>query len=384
MQVRFIFALHNHQPVGNFSHVFEQTYQESYLPFLDVFEQYPQVKVALHLSGSLIEWLSENHSEYLDRLALLVERHRIEIIGGAFFEPILAMLPSRDRIGQIRLYTDWLERRLGAKIRGLWIPERVWEQSYVRDLVDAGMNYTILDDCHFRSAGLTENELTRHYLTEDDGRTMSVFPGSERLRYLIPFGNVDETIRHIAEIGERVNNAVVVHADDGEKFGTWPQTHSHVYNDKWLHHFFDALSENSGWLITTTPSEAIIDLEPLGKIYIPDGSYREMTEWVLRSDQQNELHNITNKIQNHSELYPAKKFLRGGFWRNFKLRYPESDEMYSRMMSVSMRLETLSAQGFEGYKIDTARELLYRGQCNCSYWHGAFGGIYLQIGRAHV
>src|SRR4029077_8208498 len=24
-----------------------------------------------------------------------------------------------------------------------------------------------------------------------------------------------------------------------------------------------------------------------------------------------------------------------------------------------------------------ARQALYRGQCNCPYWHGAFGGIYL-------
>ena len=27
--------------------------------------------------------------------------------------------------------------------------------------------------------------------------------------------------------------------------------------------------------------------------------------------------------------------------------------------------------------LEEARTELYRGQCNCSYWHGAFGGIYL-------
>jgi len=30
-----------------------------------------------------------------------------------------------------------------------------------------------------------------------------------------------------------------------------------------------------------------------------------------------------------------------------------------------------------GWDLDAARQELYRGQCNCSYWHGAFGGIYL-------
>ncbi len=27
--------------------------------------------------------------------------------------------------------------------------------------------------------------------------------------------------------------------------------------------------------------------------------------------------------------------------------------------------------------LERARAELYRGQCNCAYWHGAFGGIYL-------
>ena len=36
--IRFVLALHNHQPIGNFDHVFEQAYQDSYRPFLDVFE----------------------------------------------------------------------------------------------------------------------------------------------------------------------------------------------------------------------------------------------------------------------------------------------------------------------------------------------------------
>ena len=37
--VRLVLCLHNHQPVGNFDGVFEASYQESYLPFLDVYEK---------------------------------------------------------------------------------------------------------------------------------------------------------------------------------------------------------------------------------------------------------------------------------------------------------------------------------------------------------
>ena len=45
--VRLCLALHNHQPVGNFGHVFEAAYQDSYLPFLEVFEQFESLKISV-------------------------------------------------------------------------------------------------------------------------------------------------------------------------------------------------------------------------------------------------------------------------------------------------------------------------------------------------
>ena len=377
-RIRFIFALHNHQPVGNFGHVLEQAYQESYLPFLDVFEGYNRIKLTLHASGSLVEWLAEEHPEYLDRLAELVRQHRIEVVGGPFFEPILAMLPSRDRIGQIEMYSDYLQKRLGANVAGIWIPERVWEQNYVRDLADVGVKYTILDDSHLRIAGVKADALYRHYLTEDDGRTISVFPGCEKLRYLIPFGRVEDVIDYFRDVAQKCpQGTVLVHGDDGEKFGLWSETYQHVYENKWLHHFFDLLSENSDWLITTTPSEVLDSLPPLGKVYIPDSSYREMTEWVLEPEQQLEMETLRKSLDNDERAPIITQFLRGGFWRNFKVRYPESDEMYCRMMSVSARLNKSIQEGWNGSEIELAKESLYRSQCNCGYWHGTFGGVYL-------
>ena len=40
-------------------------------------------------------------------------------------------------------------------------------------------------------------------------------------------------------------------------------------------------------------------------------------------------------------------------------------------------MSLLVKDGASGELIDQARLELYRGQCNCSYWHGAFGGVYL-------
>ncbi len=284
--IRLCLVLHNHQPIGNFDHVFEQAFQDSYLPFLEVFERYQGLKISLHTSGPLMEWLAERHGEYLDRVKNLVAAGRVEIIGGPFYEPILTMLPGRDRIGQITTYTKWLGERFATDVQGMWMPERVWEQSLAADLVDAGMKYTLLDDFHFKNAGLTEDELHGYYITEDDGRVLSIFPGSERLRYLIPFADPQQTIDYLGQIAHDHPGAVVVFGDDGEKFGTWPDTKKHVYDNGWLRKFFDALSHNSEWIHTTTLAEASANVPPRGSIYLPDGSYREMTEWALPTDVQ--------------------------------------------------------------------------------------------------
>ena len=40
-RIRLVLALHNHQPIGNFDHVFQQAFDDSYRNFLDVFSRYP-------------------------------------------------------------------------------------------------------------------------------------------------------------------------------------------------------------------------------------------------------------------------------------------------------------------------------------------------------
>ena len=287
------------------------------------------------------------------------------------------MIPPRDRVGQIRMFARTLEQRLGASVRGLWLPERVWEQTLTGDLAEAGVDYLVLDDFHFKNAGLTDDDLAGWYLTEDDGRIVSIFPGSERMRYLIPFGPPQETIEHLRGVAERHHDAVVVFGDDGEKFGTWPETKQHVYDDGWLRQFFDALAENRDWIDVCTLAEAADGAGPRGKIYIPDGSYREMTEWSLPAERQTDYDSMVHDMQNDPRWERVRPFVRGGFWRNFRVKYPEANEMYSRMVQVSRRLAECESSGADAKLLAAARRELYRGQCNCSYWHGAFGGIYL-------
>ncbi len=379
-QLRLVLALHNHQPVGNFDGVFEAAVADSYRPFLDVLADYPELPISLHTSGSLLEWLIGHDPEYVDRLRSFVERGQIEILGGPFYEPILACIPRRDRIGQIRAYSRSLEQTFGCEVRGMWVPERVWEQTFTGDITDAGIEYTIVDDFHFRGAGLSEDRLHGYYLTEDEGRLLKIFPGSERLRYTIPFQDPQATIDYLRQIAETTPSPVVAFGDDGEKFGTWPGTKEHVYNDRWLRRFFDALMENRDWLKVATLAEAVDQVAPLGRVYLPDSSYREMTEWALPTRQQVVYQRLVHAHEHDPDWAEFKQFVRAGFWRNFLVKYPESNEMYCRMREVSNRLDNIGLSDAGQQQLDLLHQAqtdLYRGQCNCPYWHGAFGGLYL-------
>ena len=116
---RLILALHDHQPVGNFDGVFAGAYRDSYLPFLEVMEDYPDIPFVLHTSGPLLEWLVQHRPEYVAKVRAMVEAGRVEILGGGYFEPILTMIPHRDRVGQVRqYYATYLEETFGASPPG--------------------------------------------------------------------------------------------------------------------------------------------------------------------------------------------------------------------------------------------------------------------------
>ena len=378
--IRLVIALHNHQPVGNFDGVIDAAYHDSYGPFLDVLEEFPEIPISLHTSGCLMEWLVAHRPEYVERLRGFVQRGQVEILGGPFYEPILASIPRRDRIGQIQLYSRFLQQLFGVKVRGMWVPERVWEPNFAGDITEAGIEFTLVDDSHFKAAGLHEDKLHGYYLTEDEGRLLKIFPDSEKLRYTIPFAEVHETIDYLRALAENFSNAVAVFGDDGEKFGVWPGTKEHVFEKGWLRAFFKELQANRDWLRVITLGQAVDEVSPLGRVYLPNASYREMTEWALDTDQQTIYRELFEQQEKEVNWLQLRQFLRAGFWRNFLVKYPESNEMYCRMREVSERIARAQQSPRAAQRPDLlaqAQTELYRGQCNCPYWHGAFGGLYL-------
>ncbi len=344
-KIYLLMAIHCHQPVGNFESVFDHGYEVAYKPFLDVLERHPKIKLALHYTGPLLEWLEVRHPEFLDRIKGLVERGQVEVLTGGFYEPILTLLPEQDAVSQVKRLSDYVVGRFGSSPNGAWLAERIWEPKVPAILSKAGVRFTIVDDSHFASVGRDVESLDGYYVSEDENQRLFVFPTSERLRYYMPFKLPEETVKYLRSKLDAGFRGITF-GDDGEKFGMWPGTHKWVYQEGWLENFFSAI-EACDWIETLTFSEYIKRFPPSGLIYLPCVSYREMLEWS------------------------------GGYFRNFLVKYPESNRMHKRMLLVSASLADLPEEA-------PAKTNLYKAQCNCGYWHGVFGGLYLNHLRSAI
>ena len=371
-------AIHNHQPVGNFDFVFEEAYNKAYLPMVELLERHPTIHLALHYTGPLRNWLSDQKPDFLSRVRTLAQRGQIEIMTGGYYEPILVSIPDTDKLGQIAKLSAAVQNDFGYSPTGAWLAERVWEPQLAKTFHQAGVDYTIVDDTHFKYVGLSDSDLFGYYVTEEQGYTLKIFGTSKHLRYSIPWKPVGDVINWLREQAEQNSGPVprvAVMGDDGEKFGLWPMTYEHVWQGEWFEDFFRALEENSDWLKTISPGAYAQQFPAIGRVYLPTASYDEMTEWVLPADMSADITELKHHLQDEGQD-EVLRFIRGGFWRNFLVKYPEVNNMHKKMLRVHDKVYAAWDKLPDAIRW-AAADHLWAGQCNCPYWHGVFGGIYL-------
>ncbi|MGQ9637961.1 MAG: alpha-amylase/4-alpha-glucanotransferase domain-containing protein [Thermodesulfobacteriota bacterium] len=371
-KVAFLFCVHNHQPVGNFLSILEEAYRKAYLPFIEILQKYPFMKISIHYSGILWDFFKTHHPEFLEILRGLVEKGQLEMMTGGYYEPILTVIPDEDKVGQIRKLSDTIQREMGVTPEGMWLAERVWEPHLPKYLKRAGVEYIAIDDYHFKKSGLREEDLYGYYLTEEEGDVIKVFPGSERLRYIIPFHPPEETLDYLRPLKGLARAAIF--ADDGEKFGIWPYTYHSVYEEGWLDRFFQMIGRNLDWIEPLSLGSYLRYRKPLGRIYLPCSSYMEMDEWSLPTEAMIAYGRALQQVKECQGGENLRRFMKGGFWRNFFAKYPESNDLHKRVLHLRKKIEEKRVSPLKKEKIISS---LYPAQCNDGYWHGVFGGLYL-------
>ncbi|MDO8263655.1 MAG: DUF1926 domain-containing protein [Gallionella sp.] len=370
--ISLLFGVHAHQPVGNFPEVIDDAHLRCYRPFLQTLHRFPEFRFAVHLSGWLLDYLLQKFPEDMVLLQEMVARGQVELFGAGDTEPVLAVIPEQDRVGQLTRFSDKLETKLGQRPQGAWLTERVWEATVVPSLADAGIRYVTVDDYHFLCAGKEANQLDGYYTTEEGGKPLDLFPISEGLRYRIPFAPAHEVVSYMEGLADQGENAATVYFDDIEKFGIWPETYEWVYEKKWLENFILGVLASER-IKPRTYKEYHAEVRTRGIVYLPTTSYIEMNEWTLPAAAAAKYANLVAREKETGRYEEHKAFIRGGIWKNFFTRYPESNWMHKRMQNMSLRVAQLPGNLCTTDLLDD----LYEAQANDAYWHGLFGGLYL-------
>ncbi|MEZ0323277.1 MAG: alpha-amylase/4-alpha-glucanotransferase domain-containing protein [Hydrogenothermaceae bacterium] len=374
--VNLLFGIHCHQPVDNFYEVVDEAVEKAYRPFLEVAKRYPEFKFSVHYSGWLLEYISKYHKLVFRLMQELAEREQIEFFTAGFYEPVLSSIPSDDRKFQIEKLNKFIKENFGQEPKGLWLTERVWEPSIIKDLVEVGIEYVIVDDYHFISSGFKKERLKGYYLTENDGYTLKLFPIDKTLRYVIPFRPIEKIENYLEYIQGLGENPAAIIFDDGEKFGIWPNTYQWVYENNWLEKFIERVID-SKTVKFNLYGKYVKENRPLGLAYLPIASYQEMGEWSLPAEDFPLIEQLKENLSKEGKDYIFEKFVKGGIWKNFFVKYPESNRIHKRILDLSIYNRDL--------KKDTYfLENLLKAQFNDVLWHGVFGGLYLPNLRDNV
>jgi alpha-amylase len=364
-------------PEGTEEQAFEETYQVCWRPFLSVLYRFADISAVLHYSGTVLHWLESRHPEFLMLLEEMVLRKQIELLGGGYYGPLMPLVPGPDRLGQAELLTTFIRRSFGKRPRGCWLPDYAWEPSLASSLQSCGFDYSFLPERHFKIAGIAPEDLGSPVITEDQGRSLIVFPVFDALESFPSLMPIEEALPYlVSRVGEPGLHTFFFPGESAKALWTASSLES---PDVFYERSFAALQREGPRFETTTPLRYLKSAHDFGRAYFPGSASASLMEKSLAGDPPN--------VASRGKRGPAKAVdsLKAstpgsedgpsvliGSPRRLLLRHEESLALYAKMHYVRILVGQL--RGDKSRK-KTAQEELWRGQCGGAYWRGANGGI---------
>ncbi|GAB1481346.1 DUF1926 domain-containing protein [Treponema sp.] len=367
-KTKVIFGAYNHTPFGSDDEDFEKAYLQRYKPFITSLYRFPSVPVSLHYSGVLLAWLEKKHPEFLMILEELVNRKQVELLGGGYYEPMMPLIPLADRIGQVELLTTYIRKHFGKRPRGCWLPGMMWEQSLLGSLQTCGMDYVFLEKDQFHAAGLSGFAAERPCLTEDQGKLMVVFPVCTKAGLDLATKDPESLIKSYAK-----------EAPDGKArfVCLFPERYaspdaSEATNEARLCALFEAFSRSEEEIELTNPLRVLKNYKVETKAYFPSSAEKKVMYWSMDESRRKGFDELIN-LEHKGVLNGSSSYFSASFPRQFLLRYPEANGIYSKMIYTHILINQLRG---DKYRKRAAREELWKAQGCEGFWHVEDGGIY--------
>jgi hypothetical protein len=359
-KAKLIFGTYNSQPPEEDNSVVEEYYQKAYKTFLTTLYNHSTIKLSMHYSGSLLEWIEEKHPEFISVLQEMINSKQVELLSGGYYDPALTLLPITDRVGQMEKLTTYIRKNFSKKPRGCFLSENVWDSSLISSLKSCGFDYLFLDDNQFLSSGILEEDLCKPVITEDQGKIITVIPVNSKLTNMflrIPPAELITYLRDNVSV-----DGVYTIMIKGEYLNSYGLDTKEI--KLWIEEFNTLLVENNSWIETISPGKYVKQIQgSLNRAYFPQYTINGMRNKPLPLVSQKELNRLSRHL---GALGDVSHWINSGFFKQFIARYYDSSLLYSKMLYINLLVNQIKG---DRSRKKTAREELWRSQSHFSYWH---------------
>lgn len=177
-----IMGAYSQLPPGTPLILLERALSDAYKPVLTYLYKHPEMRMHLYLPCAILEWFEQNHPEMNMLIADLVKKDQLELISGPYHQPILQVLPGKDRSGQLETTTTFLRKRFGKRARTVWFYNQVWSPSFVSSMCMGMLDRVLISPYDRLHDTIVASD---PFVMQDMGKTVEVFPTDERIERLV-------------------------------------------------------------------------------------------------------------------------------------------------------------------------------------------------------
>lgn len=337
-------------------------------PLVDLLVEHPHLRVSVHWTGALLEWMDLHATDLLGRILQLVAQGRLEVLGGPWGSALLPALPERDAIGQVQAMNRWWRAHQDVRPRGIHLPHFGWDPAAARTLARLGLQYTVLEDAQFFPAVAADG----YYLTEREGHALAVFAADTRAAQVLLEPSVGRFFEVLA-LRSRQGVRCVTVALPGERLAAGPDGEAAtVWGPQgWLRQLARKLADHAATVKGFTFSTALDRLRPTDRAWPPPSITEPVAVAALGADGAAFVEAIAELGRGHDEaLGRAAAFLRAGSWEALLARDAELNRFHKRMLRASLEVLRLRNALREGkgerdprfLALEEATLALYAGQ----------------------
>ncbi|MFX0052452.1 MAG: hypothetical protein ACFE8U_14295 [Candidatus Hermodarchaeota archaeon] len=302
-------VLHAYQPPNQTAKILDRIVKNCYLPFIQVLERDPSLKVTLNINASLAELLEDDYGVIMEKFAELARNGQIEFLDSGAYHPILPLLSQKEARMQIELNNKINSRIFGPiwNPRGFWPPELAVSENLAILVESIGYNYMIIPEISISSNSPFPTPLLTRLPIHPSAPKLALINRNREVSNNISFkkySTIEDVREHISLLKNLQPEGVVIFATDLETFGE-----HHPKYERFLAQILKSFNSVTISHLLDMPRQPIVDFRSSSWSTSDEDLYRDIAFplWAYPGNSIHELMNFHGDLLSEAAEYLLSK-----------------------------------------------------------------------------